>query len=359
MATVVVITNAFCINDANAQLAKKVTMDIVFNSALHPAGTKLKLYREWPKRSLIDTGILDNKHQSILHVTDDLPAVFTLETRKPFLNQTIILEKGTCTVTLAGDSQIVVKGGTLQTSLEQYSKQIKPLEKQWAAAGNKYMKATNLDEKLAAEKENKVLAEEVQSQRIAFIKNNVNNVLGQWLTYHNLNLWQLKDLQTLKRYFLPGRETNHISDGIENRLQAMERNLLVGKKAPAFTLSSINGDSVSLDQLIKKNKYVLLDFWASWCTPCRATNRNIAPLYADLKSKGIEVVSISVDENKELWKKAVQSDKIPWPQLISASMKSEAVLNYNVQSLPSTFLIDKDGVIVKQGIEIDQLKKLL
>lgn len=359
-AVVVIITTtaAFGFLQGKAQSRKKVAMDIEFSSALHPAGTKLKLYREWPKRSLIDTGILNSDQRYVLHVADTLPAVYKLEARKPYLSQTIVLEKGVFSIEVGADSQLTVKGGALQQRLEEYSKQMKPLEKKWAETGQQYTKATNLEEKLAAEKENKVVAEQVQSARIAAIRNNLNNPLGQWLTYQNLNLWQQKELLTLKGYFLASKTTNFVSDEIEKKLQDMERNLLVGKKAPSFTLSSINGSSVSLEQLIADNKYILLDFWASWCTPCRATNRSIAPLYADLKSKGIEVVSISVDENKELWKKAVESDKIPWPQLISASMNSKAVSDFKVKTLPSTFLINKDGVVVKQHVEIEELKKL-
>lgn len=359
-AVVVIITTtaAFGFLQGKAQSGKKVAMDIEFSSALHPAGTKLKLYREWPKRSLIDSGIINNEQRYVLHVTDTLPAVYKLEARKPYFSQTIVLENGVCTIKLGADSQLTVKGGVLQQRLEQYAKQMKPLEKEWAETGQQYMKAANLEEKLAAEKQNKVVAEKVQSARIAAIRSNLNSPLGEWLAYQNLNLWQQKELQTLKGYFLASRKTNFISEEIEKKLQGMERNLMVGKKAPAFTLVSINGNSVSLDQLVADNKYVLLDFWASWCTPCRSTNRNIAPLYADLKSRGIEVVSISVDENKELWKKAVESDKIPWPQLLSASMNSKAVLDFMVKTLPSTFLINKEGVIVKQHVEIEELKKL-
>ncbi|WP_158275241.1 TlpA disulfide reductase family protein [Pedobacter sp. HMWF019] len=356
---IIVTTTAFSLLSAKAQQAKKVSMDIEFNSALHPAGTKLKLYREWPKRSLVDTGSLDALHQCKFHVTDSLPAVFTLETRKPFLNQTIILEKGLCSIVLGADAQVLVKGGLLQTRLEQHLQQIKPLEKEWAAAGNQYTKAKDLEEKLIAEKENRVLAEKVQFARMAFIKNNIDNLLGEWLTHHYLYGMQQKDLQMLKNWFSSRGKKNAVSKEIEDKLQILEHNLLLGKKAPLFNLTSITGDAVALDQLIKNNKYVLIDFWASWCTPCRATNRNIAPLYKDLKSRGIEVVSISVDENNELWKKAVKSDQIPWLQLISPSIKSRTVMDYHVSTLPSTFLIDRDGFVVKQNMEIDDLKKLL
>nr|WP_199077560.1 TlpA disulfide reductase family protein [Pedobacter sp. ASV19] len=355
----IITTTAFSLLSARAQQAKKVSMDIEFSSALHPAGTKLKLYREWPKRSLVDTGSLGALHRYRFHVTDSLPAVFTLESRKPFLNQTIILEKGICTITLGADSQVLVKGGILQTKLEQHLQRIKPLEKEWAAAGNQYTKAKNLEEKLIAEKENRVLAEKVQFARMAFIKNNVDNPLGEWLTHHNLYSMQQKDLQMLKGWFSLGGKKNTVSKEIEDKLQVLERNLLLGKKAPFFNLTSITGDRVTLEELIGKNKYVLIDFWASWCTPCRATNRNIAPLYKELKSKGIEVVSISVDENNDLWKKAVESDQIPWVQLISPSIKSGTVVDYHVSTLPSTFLIDQDGFVVKQNVEINDLKKLL
>ena len=353
----IIITSAIC--HISAVKAQSVKMNIEFSSALHPAGTKLKLYREWPKRVLLDTGSLNNERKCVLHLTDSLPAVFTLEARKPFFNQTIILEKGVCSIALKADSQVVVQGGVLQNKLEQYLKVMSPLEKEWAATGSKYTKAKNLDEKLIAERENKEIAEKVQSARMAFIKNNMTNSLSQWITYRNINLWQQKDLKTLSAWFLAKKSTNHVSKEIERKLLVYERRSLLGKKAPSFILPSIKGDSISLGQLLKNNKYVLIDFWASWCTPCRATNRNIAPLYADLKSKGIAVVSISVDENKELWKKAVASDQIPWLQLISASMQSKAVLDYQVQTLPSTFLIDQNGLVVKQGIEVEELKKML
>lgn len=355
----IITTSFFSPFRINAQSVKKASIDIAFSSALHPVGTKFKLSRDWPKRTLLDTCSLSAYQKLSFHLTDSLPAVLTLEARKPYFSRTIILEKGICTITLGTDSQVIVKGGALQNRLEQYLKQIKPLEKAWAAIGNKYMNAKNLEEKLVAERDNKVWAEKVQSARMLFVKNNISNALAQWYVHQNLNIWQAKDLKTLKNWFLPTSKTNYVYKEIESKVQEHERNLLVGKKAPLFTLPSIKGDSVSLSQLIKNNKYVLLDFWASWCTPCRATNRNIAPLYADLKSKGIAVVSISVDENSALWKKAVESDQIPWLQLISSSMKSKSVLDFNVKTLPSTFLIDQNGIIVKQGIEIKELERMI
>ncbi|QIL40391.1 TlpA family protein disulfide reductase [Pedobacter sp. HDW13] len=346
--------------NAKAQSSGKVSIDIVLSSALHQPGTKLKLYRDWPNRKLIDTGILDSQHQYSFKVSDSMPAVFTLSARKPFLDRTIILEKGVCTIVVNADSQTVVSGGALQSTFENYQKMIKPMEKEWTIIGNRYVKATTLDEKLQAEKENKVYAEKVQLAQVTFIKNNVNNTIGQYLTHNRINIWQDKDLKTLRDAFYPSRKTNLVSDEIEKKILESSRNLLLGMKAPLFTLPAVNGDSISLAQLLKKNKYVLVDFWASWCTPCRATNRNIAPLYTRLKNKGIEIVSVSVDENKTLWKKAIAADQIPWIQLISPlAMKSATVQDYQVKTLPATFLIDQNGVVVKQNLEVKALEQLL
>lgn len=345
---------------ARAQLAAPVSMDVEFSSALHQEGTKLKLYREWPKRELVDTGSLDNQRKFTFHITDNQPAVFTISARKPFVDRTIILDKGICRIVLNADSQLTVSGGEKQAILEGYLKMMKPMEKDWAASGKKYIKAANLEEKLLAEKENQIQAEKVQSARLAFVKKNANNIIGQWLAHANINLWQDKDLAILKETFYATRKTNIVFDEIEQKLLLAQANRFIGKKAPLFTLLSLQGDTVSLAQLLKKNKFVLLDFWASWCTPCRATNRSIAPLYADLKSKGIEIVSVSVDENKDLWKKAVVSDAIPWVQLIVPSaMKSETVISYQVKRLPATFLIDQNGIVVKQNLEHKDLEKLL
>ncbi len=134
---------------------------------------------------------------------------------------------------------------------------------------------------------------------------------------------------------------------------------MTGQNAPAFALLSIDGKTVHLDSLLARNEYVLLDVWASWCTPCRAGNRKLAPHYAAFKNKGIEIVSVSVDEKDELWRKAVAADQIPWPQLIAPEgMKSSIVAAYKVKSLPATFLIGKTGKIIRQHIDISDLEKL-
>lgn len=272
-----------------------------------------------------------------------------------------MFEKGMCTITFSADSQIVVSGGKLQTILDKYLAEMEPMQKQWTATGNKYMKAANLEEKLIAAKENDIQEAKVETARLNFIHNNINNAAGEWIAYSNLNLFNLRDLKKIDAYFLPTKSTNHVSGMIGQKLQAqvLQHTLFVGKMAPSFTLQSKEGNPIAIDSIFKRHKYVLIDVWASWCTPCRAANRNLVPVYASLKSKGIELVSVSVDDAKEAWKKAIDADKIPWMQLIADhGMKGTFATQYQIKSLPSTFLVDKNGIIIKQNATIADLEKL-
>src|SRR5690349_9539925 len=86
-----------------------------------------------------------------------------------------------------------------------------------------------------------------------------------------------------------------------------------GKSAPEIALPAINGDTIKLSSL--KGKVVLLDFWASWCGPCRASNKTLVRLYGKYKSKGFEIFSVSIDEEKRDWEKAIKKDRITWLQV--------------------------------------------
>jgi thiol-disulfide isomerase/thioredoxin len=122
--------------------------------------------------------------------------------------------------------------------------------------------------------------------------------------------------------------------------------------APEIELKSPNGKSVSLSQL--KGKLVLIDFWASWCGPCRNESPNVVEAYKKYKNrkfsngKGFEVFSISLDKDANAWKKAIKEDGLNWKNH-GIDSEGKASANYGVYSIPSAFLIDGNGKIVAQG----------
>jgi peroxiredoxin len=136
----------------------------------------------------------------------------------------------------------------------------------------------------------------------------------------------------------------------------------VGRRAPEISLPDVNGNVVKLSSL--QGKIVLIDFWASWCPPCRAANPRVVRLYKKYKDKGFEVYGVSLDSKKTAWLKAIKKDKITYSQVMDdAGWYSAVAEKYGVNQIPTSFLLDRTGTIVAidlDGKELDQaIQKLL
>ncbi len=124
----------------------------------------------------------------------------------------------------------------------------------------------------------------------------------------------------------------------------------VGAKAQDITGKTLTGETNSL--YASKGQVTLVDFWASWCKPCRRENPNVKKIYEAYHEDGLNIVGVSTDRNEEAWKKAVEEDGITWTQMIS----TEAAQNYNIRYIPATFLLNADGVIMKKDLRGEELE---
>lgn len=123
----------------------------------------------------------------------------------------------------------------------------------------------------------------------------------------------------------------------------------VGKPAPEFTLPDVNGRPVALSSF--KGKYVLVDFWASWCRPCRMENPNVVAAFNRFKDKNFTVLGVSLDQDKEPWLKAIKDDKLGWPQLSDLKFwGSPVVALYGIEGIPFNVLLDPEGKIIAEGL---------
>ena len=189
---------------------------------------------------------------------------------------------------------------------------------------------------------------DLSTEILNFVDKNKNSLAG---FYAAMALDQMKYEKELVAY----------ADGLGNKFkgnQAVEqfkkhmallKPVSVGHAAPDFSVPGIDGKTIKLSDY--KGKYVMLDFWASWCVPCRKENPNVVKLYQQYHPKGLNIVGISLDEDKAAWQKAVNDDRLTWAHGSELqNFNGPVVQRYQVQAIPSNFIIGPNGNIVAKNI---------
>ncbi len=144
----------------------------------------------------------------------------------------------------------------------------------------------------------------------------------------------------------------------ENMQQASPTGPAPGDDAPDFTLNDISGKNVSLSSF--KGKYVLVDFWASWCAPCRRENPNVVAAYNKYKNKNFTILGVSLDNDKEKWQEAVKKDGLAWSHVSDLKgWESEVAATYAVQAIPANFLLDPEGKVIARDLRAEALEAKL
>ncbi len=165
------------------------------------------------------------------------------------------------------------------------------------------------------------------------------------------------DVKKIYDYLDPSVQVSVTGQQIAKRLIVLQRSS-IGETMLDFTQKNMSGEPVRFSNF--KGKYVFVDFWASWCGPCRAENPNVLKAYNQYKDKNFTVIGVSLDDNGEKWKKAVKDDNMPWTQLSDLKgWKNEVSTYYGIQAIPSSFLIDPQGRIIAKGLRGEALNQKL
>jgi peroxiredoxin len=146
-----------------------------------------------------------------------------------------------------------------------------------------------------------------------------------------------------------------------SKLYQTIKKVAISQPAPDFSLPDTSGNMVGLDQF--KGSYVLIDFWASWCAPCRAANPKLVEIYNQFSDQNFTILGISVDRDGDHWKKAIAADSLPWINVSNLNGWDSLTEIYGVKAVPQNFLLDPAGIIIDKNIEpehlTDKLDKLL
>ena len=128
----------------------------------------------------------------------------------------------------------------------------------------------------------------------------------------------------------------------------------IGEIAPNFEGPSPSGEILSLSNL--KGKVTIIEFWASWCKPCRIENPNLVRLYKEMHSKGLEIVGVSLDRNRSSWLRAIDDDGLIWSHVSNLKFWQDPIAKlYNIRAIPASFIIDKEGRIIQKNLRGPQL----
>ncbi|MDB5274298.1 MAG: ccmG [Chitinophagaceae bacterium] len=208
---------------------------------------------------------------------------------------------------------------------------------------------------------------DMQDESDKFVKSYIDSIMPSFAIYSMVNYLRIeKEFDYM--YALADRIKKEMPDTKYSRLfvgeisrmktykdeEATKGKAAVGKPAPNFTLNDRSGKSISLASL--KGKYVLIDFWASWCGPCRAESPNMVKLYNKFKSKNFEILGVSLDGSEDAWNGAIEKDGLNWTHVSDLMQwNSPVVALYGIEGIPATVIVDPQGIIVAKNLRGEEL----
>ena len=200
------------------------------------------------------------------------------------------------------------------------------------------------------------ITEKIKNQNIEYVKTNKDAYISLIL------LEQLAAAQAVT-----SEEFKTIYDGLDADLKTTKKGkeladklaniekVAVGKMAPEFSAPNVDGQMVSLKESL--GKVTIIDFWASWCAPCRQENPNVVALYNKFKDQGLAIIGVSLDKDAEAWKKAITDDNLTWTQVSNLKFWQDPIAKeYNVESIPAMFVLDASGKIVAKDLRGAELE---
>ena len=192
-----------------------------------------------------------------------------------------------------------------------------------------------------------------------YLEANLDNPVGLKLFPTTIKEYDIKKQQELTEHFHALWPEDKFITKHKERVETQMKTL-VGELFTDYSMQTPDGKRVSLSEYVSKNKYTLVDIWASWCTPYPAQKTRLVEAYQKYKDKGLEIVGVSIDTDKAAWTSAIKEWGMPWPQISDLKgWKSQATQLYYIENIPYRILIDQNGIIVGRNIQSKELDAVL
>ena len=266
-----------------------------------------------------------------------------------------MLENANITVN-AGQAGLTVTGSEGQKIYDQFmainataQQEAMKLQQEYQAANGDQAKMQAVQEAYAK------LMTDAQAKETELIKANPDSYVSTFVIVSGMGQMEYEQLK--ERYNLLGEKAKASAQGkaIAAQIAKLETTA-IGQIAPNFTITTPEGESISLYDI--KGKVKLIDFWASWCGPCRGENPHVVEIYKEYHPKGLEIFGVSLDNNKEAWVKAIADDGLVWKH--GSDLKgwqSAPAQLYSVSGIPHTVLLDENNKIIAKNLRGDELKQ--
>lgn len=259
-----------------------------------------------------------------------------------------------------GDSYYI-RGGRLNEDYNAYQAKADELHRAIAGLQSRYDSLRTARKFRSASLVNDTLQRQQSALReltMGFLDSN-DNLIAAYTIYSNIIMREaaLRDTRTMYASLGEGAKASQYGRFIKERILRLEKTE-GGAQAPDFTLPDPQGNLVTMSGVEAKIK--IIDFWASWCGPCRLNNPTLCKIYEEYHSKGLEIIGVSLDTNKAAWEKAIEKVGLKWINISSLKgWKCELTSLYNITGVPAIFILNENNQIIATGLKGDQLKAFL
>ena len=320
---------------------------------------KERINREWISQ---DSTIIENEKFTFKGVSDSVKIVhLAYEFPKgKKVRQAFVLENGKLTAAIDSTGYMFIKGTSQNNLLQSYQDEKNTFYKKAENFSNTHKDSIKTTEQQLAyaKEENKLNSEEVSIDK-KFATKNVNTIVGNFVFTNSFYGWTTSEKEALVALFNNDTKKNTRIKEILADIET-EKKIAVGNQYTDFRLPDLNGDSISLSDLVGKTDYVLVDFWASWCGDCIHSFPELKTLYNSYKGSRFEIIGVSLDDDRAAWSAAITSYQLGWKHVSDLrGWKCVGSRIYAVNSIPNTILIDRSGKIVGRNLSIPEIGNLL